>query len=573
MFAHVHAPMSTFARIGNLIGSRLLSLLPQSSRAARDNEQRRALGLSRLAQFASSNAGPLFHKPLIDGLWDNANYWIRVAMVARALGLDCANATGILGRYNRSRVEAAFATFGISELADHGVHFRRRAAFLPEARRMLEGVRDSTHLLALEFPGGLPPEFFYDGVLKRQRRAVVDLTDANLPMMLAEALASIDAAEDILGRSGPDIVLLSHALDFTYGAIAWAALRRDVPVIALYGDYGVARFIKMAMRDDLFSVPNRPMRNDDEALTPNQAMALECAGAKYLAARLGGQTDDVGAIYAFKRRTSVITRPELCAHYGWNPENPVVAVYAPNWFDYPHSNEEMPFRDFLDWAERTLAVARATPGMNWLFKAHPCDEWYGTIRGVRLADLLSEAPASHVALAKTHWNGADLLRAVDGLTTFHGTAGIEAASLGKPVLVPYAGWYGDFGWAVVAEGRDDYLRLLATRWWEGHDAEASRRRANRFAGWYFCVPDWQGGYALHDDANQDAIWWDLVAFLDAYSGELDRDIALLRDWVTSPARYFHIFKMAQAAGYAPPRARQSRDGDPRRRQFTRAGRT
>ncbi|MBL8700126.1 MAG: hypothetical protein JNK67_17240 [Alphaproteobacteria bacterium] len=563
--------MSTLARLRDGIGARLRALSPQARRAARENERLRAQGLARLAGFARGGTAPLFRKPLIDGQWDNANYWIRIAMVMRALGIDGATATGLLGRFSRARVDAAFAAFGIAGRADHGVHFERRAEFLAAARRLLATARSPGDLLALELPGGLPPALVYDGILKRQRRAAADLADPELPMMLAEALASIDVSEAILAREAPDLVLLSHALDFTYGALAWAALKRGIPVIALYGDYGVARFIRMTAPDALFSVPNRPMRSDDGALDGAQAAALEAAGAAYVDARLGGRTDDVGAIYAFKRRTGQVSRSELCAHYGWDAAKPVIAVYAPNWFDYPHSSDRMPFRDFLEWAERTLAVARATSGVNWLFKAHPCDEWYGTIHGKRLADLIAASPVAHVGLADTRWNGADLLRAVDGLTTFHGTGGIEAASLGKPVLVPYAGWYGDLGFAVVADGRDDYLQRLATRWWDGHDPEAARRRAHRFAGWYFCVPDWHGGYALHDDANQDAIWWDLDPFLDAHGGELDRDIGLLRGWMASPARYFHVYKMAQAAGYAPPRARQSLDGDPRRRQLAGAG--
>lgn len=563
--------MSALARIRDGIGARLRALSPQARRAARENERLRARGLARLAGLARGGAGPAFRKPLIDGQWDNANYWIRIAMMTRALGLDGATATGLLGRFNRPRVEATFAAFGIAGRADHGAHFERRAEFLPAARRLLAAARDPADLLALELPGDLPPALVYDGILKRQRRAAADLADPGLPMILAEALASIDAAEAILARETPDLVVLSHALDFTYGALAWAALKRDVPVIALYGDYGVARFIRMTTRDALFSVPNRPMRSDDDALDEAQAAALEAAGAAYLAARLGGRTDDVGAIYAFKRRTGQVTRAELCAHYGWDAAKPVIAVYAPNWFDYPHSSDRMPFRDFLEWAERTLAVARATPDANWLFKSHPCDEWYGTIHGKRLADLIADAPAAHVGLAETTWNGADLLRAVDGLTTFHGTGGIEAASLGKPVLVPYAGWYGDLGFAVVADGRDDYLRRLGTRWWDGHEAEAARRRAHRFAGWYFCVPDWHGDYALHDDANQDAIWWDLDSFLDAHAREIEHDVALLRAWVDASARYFHVFKMAQAGGYAPPRARQNLADDPRRRQLAGAG--
>lgn len=559
--------MSTLARLRDGIGARLRALSPAVRRTARENARLRAEGLATLATFAATDAKPTARRVLVDGQWDNANYWIRLAIVMRALGIDAAKATGLLGRWKRDSVDAAFTAFGIARRVDHGAHFQRREAHLPAARALLATVRTPDDMLALPLPQGLPPALVYDGILKRQRRACVDLTDGDLPLILAEALASIEAAEAIFDENTFELLVLSHSLDFTYGAIAWSALRRGIPTLVVYGDFGVPRFIRMNGPGDLFSSPLRPMRADDEALTSEQVTRLEAAGESYLAARLGGRADDVGSIYAYRKRTGRIARDALCAHFGWDRAKPIVAVYAPNWFDYPHSSDRMPYRDFLEWAEQTIAIARRTTTVNWLFKSHPCDEWYGTIRGARLADLLRTAPAAHCALADLSWNGADLFGAIDALTTFHGTAGIEAASLGKPVLVPYSGWYGDSGFARVAASRDDYVRLLATSWWTEHDAETARRRANRFAGWYFCVPSWHGDYAFYDDANQDAIWWDLRAFLDDNAAQIASEIALVREWTDSQAPYLHIHKLRRAEDYRAPRAREVVAGDPRQRQL------
>ncbi len=559
--------MSRLARLRDGIGARLRALSPAMRRATRENARLRGEGLATLAAFATMDPIPTARLALVDGQWDNANYWIRLAIVMRALGIDATKATGLLGRWKRDTVDAAFTAFGIAGRVDHGAHFQRREAHLPAARALLANVRTPDDMLALRLPKDLPPALVYDGILKRQRRACIDLEDGELPMILAEALASIEAAEAIFDENAFDLLVLSHSLDFTYGAIAWAALRRGISTLVLYGDFGVPRFIRMKGPCDLFSSPLRPMRADDDALTPEQATRLEAAGESYLAARLGGRADDVGSIYAYRKRTGRIARAALCERFGWDRAKPIVAVYAPNWFDYPHSSDHMPYRDFLEWAEQTIAIAGRTTAVNWLFKSHPCDEWYGTIRGARLADLLAVAPVPNCALADLTWNGADLFGAIDALTTFHGTAGIEAASLGKPVLVPYSGWYGDSGFAHVAKSRDDYIRLLATPWWTAHDAEMARRRANRFAGWYFCVPAWHGDYAFYDDANQDAIWWDLRDFLADNATQIAAEIALIREWMGSDARYLHIHKLRRAADYRAPRAREVVAGDPRQRQM------
>jgi hypothetical protein len=539
---------TALSRIGARIGAALRRVSPAARRVARDNARLREQGLRRLAGFARSDAGPLFERALVDGQWDNANYWIRYALVSRALGLSARDATGIMGQFSRARVEAAFSAFGIGRFADHDAHRRRRGDYMAGARRILAGISAPGDLLSAEFPGGFPAALVYDGLLKRQRRASVDLADPGLPGLLAGALSSIEKADEIVDAARPGIVVMSHALDYTYGAFAWAATRRGIPSLALYGDYGVARFLRMRSPGDIFSYPLRPALAQDSALGGAEAASLERAGAAYLEARLAGRTDDVGAIYAFGRRQGRLSREQLCARFEWDPAKPIVAVYAPNWFDYPHSSDRMPFRDFREWAEQVIAVAKAHDAVNWLFKAHPCDEWYGTIRGARLSDLVAASPVRHCAMADTSWNGTGLLRSIDALTTFHGTAGLEAAFLGMPVLVPYAGWYGEFGFARACQGAQEYLTTLSTAWWSGHDAAISRRRAARFAGWYFCAPEWHRDYAFLDDANQDAIWWDLDRFLMTHHAQLEREALLLREWAEAGDRYFHIFKMSRAGG-------------------------
>jgi hypothetical protein len=155
-----------------------------------------------------------------------------------------------------------------------------------------------------------------------------------------------------------------------------------------------------------------------------------------------------------------------------------------------------------DALAQPIAIAGRTTAVNWLFKSHPYNEWYGTIRGAR-----------------------------------------------------------------VEESRDGYVRLLATPWWTEHDAEIARRRANLFAGRYFCVPAWHGDYALYDDANQDAIWWDLRDFVDGNATQIAAEIDLFSEWMNSDARYLDIHKLRRAADYRAPRAREVVASDPRQRQM------
>ena len=59
-------------------------------------------------------------KALIDGTWDNPNYWLRYSIVRRALRLHLIDEVGILGPYSRQNVASAFSLFGITKTIDFG---------------------------------------------------------------------------------------------------------------------------------------------------------------------------------------------------------------------------------------------------------------------------------------------------------------------------------------------------------------------------------------------------------------------------------------------------------------------
>lgn len=550
----------------------LRELAPSRRAARRFNNARRDAGLKRLDRLSREAAPePTLRRVLVDGQWDNANYWFRYAMFRNALGLAGSEEIGLTGRYSRDRSATAFAAFGIKRVLNHGSHYEQRGAFLEQARSLLTGAHRAGDILGWKLPEDFPAVMVYDGILKRQRRADVDMTDPALPDMVAEALSAIDAARSVIDRERPDLVVLSHAIDFSYGSLAWVASRRGIPVVVLYGDYGVNRFMRLHKPEDIFGYPTRPTLADAAALSPGAQDELTKAGRRLLGDRMGGKTADVSAVFAYRRRLEHVDRPLLAERYGWDVAKPVIAIYVPNWFDYPNGSGRFPFRDFREWAELTLQVAVDHPQFNWMFKAHPCDEWYGRINGARIADMVDAAAVPHVRVCDSQWNGRAILEAVDGIVTVHGTVGLEAPSVGTPVLVPYAGWYGDFGFVEVTKSVDDYRRELGSRWWEKVDTTLAEQGAAAFAGWYFSAPAWHDGWFLADDSNQDVIWWDIEVEIEKHRTAIDREISEMRAWISDGHKYFMAFKLLRAGGFVPAYPRQpvsaAANSDPRKTQL------
>jgi len=515
--------------------------------------------LSRRADLGPENP-PLYERVLIDGMWDNPNYWTRYAFTRAGLGLWRGTETGLLGRFNRKRVQDSFNRFGINDVVDfpgeRGSISRCRAT----ARTLLKNVRTPDDIMQLELPEDFPAEIFYDGLLTRQRRGTANPDDPMLVDYLAETLANIDAARRIIDQGRFDLVLLSHALNYDFSALAWCAMRSSIPVVILYGDFGSVRFIRIEKPGDIFYYVNSPTRQEIESAPAATRAERRAAGKTYLDQRLSGDSNDVGAIFAFRDRAGSIGREGIASRFGWDPEAPIVCVYGTNWFDFPHSVEMTNFRDFQDWIEATLVVAHETPEINWLFKAHPCDDWYPSSRGPTLADLVTAKPANNIAVVPKDWNGLELMRAITAGITYFGTVGIELPSIGTPVMVADSGWYGSNGFVLQPGDRDDYLSALRTRWWEDTDGEVIAENAREFAGWYFAGPDWHGDYLFPDDSDQEAIYADLPAFLERFAPQVDRETRLIRDWIGSGHRFYQVYKMAHAADDVGTKEHESAEG-------------
>jgi len=476
----------------------------------------------------------------VDTTWDNPNYWARYALLRRALGLSAGREIGIVGLSRKKFCRRTWSHFKPSAILDRDAYLPPLKSRRSAAKALLAQAQNAEDILKWDLPMGFPSDIFYDALLKLQRLAQVDLRDPRLEDWVAEGLCYLDAAQRLFEEETPQLYVASHVNHYRYASLVWAALLKKIPVILLYGDFGVLRFAKINHTTEIYDWVNRPRPADLAGLTPQKKARLIQIGSNYLEQRWGGKTDDIGSVYAYQQSKNHEDHHSLCRRFGWDINKPIVGVYAGNSFDYPHGYGMRNFTDFQDWIQTTLKTAIANPQVQWVFRAHPCDDWY---RGVTLADLMAQDPAPHVRLAPKGIHGRAFLKCLDGVVTVHGTIGIEAAASGKPVLLADRGWYDDAGFAQCPETRQDYLDRLSQPWWENNDLENAATNAQCFAGFFFGHPDWQTQLKLADDSAQDAIYDDIPRLFQSAGAALDEEISLLRKWHDNDHRFYHIYKM------------------------------
>jgi hypothetical protein len=523
------------------------SLLPSRMKSSAGLAHQRALLDQALAAVSTVLKTPVASKVLVDASWDNPNYWYRYALLRSALGLQNAKETAVLGPHMREVARRTLNHLGIHSCTEFEDNFGSKQSHRRLAQGLLKSVNRAADLLDWKLPSDFPPGLVYDGILKRQRSARVDFSDPLILDYVAESLGSIAAAEKILDYASPELVVVSHAAEFRYGAMSWCALRRGIPVVVAYGNYGVPRYCRLTRTADFFDTADRPQRIGLTTLDPNARKALAETGSRYLDRRLAGATTDLASRFAFGGGSGAVTRSTICETFRWDDQKPIVAVYASNWFDYPHCAGMTQFVDFLDWLQVTLSSANALPDCNWLFRAHPCDRWYG---GVTLSDLMADAPERHVRLCPTDWSGADVQAAVDGLVTLHGTAGVEYSARGKPVLLADRGWYHDVGFATHSKNRGSYIEALSNRDWLSKPTGEVTELAAAFAGVYFCPPSSQH-VELGDDSEQDRLIPALLRMLSDRDDFVRDEIRDVADWWSSRAPHFHTWRTLRRAHQQP----------------------
>lgn len=512
-----------------------------------DDYRRRCVDF-RLAEFRNGPSVASAKTVVYDGTFDNPNHWLRCAITSRALGLASARQYAFTGRFADARVRRMFARWGnidVRRLIGSEAPSKKNRE---EADAILDSARSPQAFLEWRFDCGLPASDVYDSLLKRQRRGTLDFADPNISLMIAEILATHDAAARMFDEIRPDIYVASHtaSANTAYGAVLWAAISRGIETIVPWGAAQSLRLYRVRKWADAHAWASVLTCDQLRRLSPEKKRELERLGRTYIDARVGGEVADASADYAYRRPKTYVDRAALCAQFGWSPTTPIVAIYASVWFDNPHVFGMTSFADFDDWLRLSARVASKVTGINFLFKPHPSEQFYG---GPKLAEMLQrEQTSANVAMCPDGWNGSAVIGAVDAIVTLHGTIGVEASVLGVPVMTAGPGWYDHLGFTKMISTREEYESALGIRWWDARQAEEASRLAALFAGWYF-APQADGcDISFGEDHEGHGNLTKIIELVDQRRRSLESEATEIGAWWNSGTENYYSFKMGRRFG-------------------------
>ena len=126
--------------------------------------------------------------------------------------------------------------------------------------------------------------------------------------------------------------------------------------------------------------------------------------------------------------------------------------------DSPHSSSMMLHLDYYSWLFDTIKVASQSKNIDWIVKPHPASSLYNETGDVE--DMINIINSSNIHLCYEDFNTKSIKYCADAIVTVYGTAGLEFACLGIPVLLAGRSFYAGHGFTIEPQTLSDYHKIL-----------------------------------------------------------------------------------------------------------------
>ncbi len=317
-------------------------------------------------------------------------------------------------------------------------------------------------------------------------------------------LVSACAASRALDRFNPWRIFMSHGTYIDWGPAIQTAFERDIPVTGWKASYlswhFYLRHVEDPTRIDFKKLSRQcwaEIRSKD--LTPKENARLD----KFLVDRYHNKISfDMKHLKTY--RADVAHLKEKYAPSG----KPIWAVLAHINWDSVSDYAPMAYPSFDDWMCDTIRLAIQITDVQWLIKVHPIEAWDNPASGVqRLIEREFPNLPGHVRVipAEEDISPANMFELIDGGVTVYGTAGLELALMGKPVILAGEAHYGGLGFTHEGLTPITYRELLSRASRLGPLSEDQRRDVRKYAYSHF-VQRQVPLEIVHDPSNE---WWGL----------------------------------------------------------------
>ena len=385
---------------------------------------------------------------LIEVLWKNPNHLFRLWLILLALKKNKTINVIIIAWKEKFIVNCMMIWLKGANIIyiDTNVSHHNKL----KAKKYLQKIKSYKHFMEMKLPDKFPSYIIFDTVLKKKRHPKPELSDPEWLVSFSEYLHLNEQIEKIIVQNKPNKVFVSHAWKTEFCLLIFNSIKRSIPVYHVTGFCESIRIKKIENLND-FHVPIDHLDYKTYLAQSNSTKnKLSKFGFKELKKRQLGQVNDINVSYAYKKNS-------YQNNYIKNNNNrKKVLVAAHAWFDFPHSFGMNNFTDFLDFIMITLGEAKKNKSVDWYFKPHPTEEWYG---GFKLKDIMPN-DKKNIFFVNTDGSSNNFLDSFDTVITVHGTIALEAAALNKTVICADRSYYSNWPFVFNPLSKNEYKNIL-----------------------------------------------------------------------------------------------------------------
>lgn len=339
-------------------------------------------------------------------------------------------------------------------------------------------------LLMLNIGGIKVGDLIYDEYLRCEMACTITQVDERLEAYYHEAKALKSYYDEMFNTYPIKRVVMDHSVYLQWGILARTALQKGVPVLTHHGrsspiigrlhppNAGSVEYeVKIAPSDF-----NEIYHDFGDELAPKGLAIVERYYVDRKAHKHSLVSGDNHRIY---------NRIEIMERLGLDTRKPVVFIMAHTMSDAPHFLGSLLFDDYFHWLKATLDMARAIKQVNWIIKEHPFASTYtGEHSALKMVSTY-EATTTHMRGCPLDFHPGGLIDCADAVVTARGTAGLEAAVFGKPVVLAGESPYSGHGFTIEPQNIEAYQNALSQLVAPAQLKDVAVQRARCFAYLYF----------------------------------------------------------------------------------------
>lgn len=276
---------------------------------------------------------------------------------------------------------------------------------------------------------------------------------------LQSALICFEAARNAIDRLAPDMLFMSHGLYVEWGSAFTLAQAAGLPVARVQnGMIGKSLHLRRNAPDD-HKVPMHLSSAEWDALCEKGLRRDE-------ARELDALLDEYSKGEMTRERyfdADSETSSKLSERLGLPTDKPIWGIFTHLVWD-AHLFDCMAHDTMRAWLEDTFRIILGNTDVHWVIKVHPSEDINYTSHGALdvLRDILGDNLPDHITLIQPddRLNNLELQKFLSGGVTIRGTAGLELALQGKPVILTGECHYGGKGFTLDCLDLESYRETL-----------------------------------------------------------------------------------------------------------------